>query len=48
MRHPLYTLACILVPAVWGFIASWAYDRYHARRRRAQPTQEEGVDMYHI
>ncbi|MCA1596277.1 MAG: hypothetical protein LC772_07615 [Chloroflexi bacterium] len=47
-----YLAACILIPAVWGLIASWAYDWIASRRARRNPPSETPVEdnapMYYI
>ena len=48
MRTLSYAIACIILPAIWGLVASWVYDRIAARRARHQPGESDNADMYHI
>lgn len=48
MRTIVYAVACIVLPAIWGFVAAMMYDRIAARRARHQPDQADTADMYHI
>lgn len=47
-----YVVACIVIPAVWGLAASWAYDLIAARRARraaaSKTPQDDRAPMYYI
>ncbi len=48
MRTALYIAACIVIPAVWGLVASWAYDRIAARHSASHEADEDSADMFYI
>lgn len=51
MHNALFILACLIIPAIWGLVASWAFDALAARRRSAAPDTTDtadSTDMYHI
>jgi hypothetical protein len=50
LMNPYYIAACILVPALWGLLASHLYDRLDARRRSKSPDSQNNItsEMYHI
>ena len=48
MRGIPYAIACLVLPAIWGLIASWIYDAIAARRARHHPSDDDRADMYHI
>ena len=48
MRNTLYIIACLFVPAIWGYAASAIYDRINSRRKNSPSATKDGVDMYHI
>jgi hypothetical protein len=48
MRGWSYVLACLVIPAVWGLLASWVYDRVAARRAANRPPDDDRADMFHI
>ena len=48
MHGLLYLIACLVVPALWGLVASWVYDSISAHRTQRRPCDEDSADMYHI
>ena len=48
--NPYYVAACIIIPALWGLLASHVYDRLDARRRAKSPDAQSDItsEMYHI
>ncbi len=48
MKAALYILACVVVPAVWGLVASTVYDRLYGSREQTKPPEEQADNMFHI
>jgi hypothetical protein len=42
-----YLLACLAVPAVWGYVVAGVYDRI-AARRKPRKSDEDNAEMYYI
>jgi hypothetical protein len=48
LKNIEYALACVVLPAIWGLVAAWVYDRIAALRAKHRPDQVDSADMYHI